>query len=131
MSYNHINSKVVDEARRIRESMVVDKCVSDHIFMYKPNSSSVHMREYLCSDSNCLELKFENCESLITENFTETVEDLNQYKNESSNFEDECALDEDFEDGNNQNAFDFITLPSYIALITGNMLQPVYILKDF
>ena len=31
----------------------------------------------------------------------------------------------------NQNVFDFITLPSDIALITGNMLQPVYILKIF
>ena len=40
--------------------------------------------------------------------------------------EDECALDEDFVD---VNVFDFITLTSYIALITGTMLQPVYILK--
>ena len=83
-----------------------------------------------------MELKFENCESLITANFDETVADfkynfINQYKNESSNSEDECILDEDFEDGNNQNVFDFITLPSYIALITGNMSQPVYILKIF
>ena len=45
--------------------------------------------------------------------------------------EDKYALDEDFDDGNNQNVFDFITLTSYIALITGNMLQPVYILKIF
>ena len=76
-----------------------------------------------------MELKFENCESLITAKFDETVADfkynlINQCENESSNSEDECALDEDFKDGNNQNVFDFITLPSYIALITGNMLQP-------
>ena len=45
--------------------------------------------------------------------------------------EDECVLAEDFEDGNDQNVFDFILLTSYIALITGDMLQPVYILKIF
>ena len=43
--------------------------------------------------------------------------------------EDKYALYEDFDDGNNQNVFDFITLTSYIALITGNMLQPVYMLQ--
>ena len=37
--------------------------------------------------------------------------------------EDECVLAEDFEDGNDQT--------SYIALMTGDMLQPVYILKIF
>ena len=111
--------------------MHLDKCMLGHIFAYQPNSSSVYMREYFCSCSNCLELKFENCESLITANFDETVVDLNQCENESSNSEDECTLDEDFENGNNHNVFDFIILPSYIALITGNMLQPVYILKIF
>lgn len=63
------------------------------------------MREYLCSFSNCLELKFEHSESLITANFGETVADLNQRENKSSNSEDECALDEDFKDGKNQNVF--------------------------
>ena len=63
------------------------------------------MREYLCSFSNCLELKFEHSESLITANFGETVADLNQWENKSSNSEDECALDEDFKDGKNQNVF--------------------------
>ena len=63
------------------------------------------MREYLCSFSNCLELKFEHSESLITTNFGETVADLNQCENKSSNSEDECALDEDFKDGKNQNVF--------------------------
>ena len=89
------------------------------------------MREYLCSCSNCLTLKFGNPESLITANLDETVADLNQCENESSNSEDEFALEEDFEDRNNQNVFDFISLPSYMALITGNMLQPVYILNIF
>ena len=65
MSYNHIDSKEVDEARCACESMVIDKCMSGHIFVYKPNSSSVYMREYLCSCSNCLKLKLENYESLI------------------------------------------------------------------
>ena len=83
------------------------------------------MREYICSCSTCLELKSENCESLITANFDETVAGLNQCENESSNSEDECALDENVEDGNNQNVFDFITLLSYTALITGNMLQTI------
>ena len=69
MPYNHIDSKVVDEARRVRKSMVIDKCMSGLIFVFKPNSSSVYMREYLCFCSNCLELQFENCESLITANF--------------------------------------------------------------
>ena len=62
------------------------------------------MREYPCSCSNCFELKFDNFESLITANFDEAVTDLNQCKNESRNSEDESALDEDFEDGNNPNA---------------------------
>ena len=69
--------------------------------------------------------------SLITANFDETVADLNQCENASSHSKDEHLLEEDFEDDNNENVFDFITLPSYIALITRNMLQPVYILKIF
>ena len=58
MSYNRIDSKVVHEARPVRESMVINKCMSGHIFVYKPNSNSVYMREYLRSCSNCLELNF-------------------------------------------------------------------------
>ena len=105
MSYNHIYVKVLDEVLRVSESMVVDKCISGHIFVYKPNSSSIYVREYLFSGSNYLKLKLENCESLITSNFNETVADLNQCENESNNSKDECALEEDFEDGNNQNVF--------------------------
>ena len=46
------------------------------------------MRIYLCSCSNCLELKFENCEKVITANFGETVAKSHQCENESSNSED-------------------------------------------
>ena len=80
ISYNHLDIKVVHEARRVRESMVIDKCMSGHEFVYKPNSNSIYKREYLCSCSNCLELKFENCESLITANFDQTVADINRVK---------------------------------------------------
>ena len=41
MSHNHIDSKAVDEALRVRESMIIDKCTSGHTFVYKPNSGSV------------------------------------------------------------------------------------------
>ena len=142
MSYNHIDSKVVDEARRVRESMVIDKCISGHIFVYKLNSSSVYIREYLCSCSNCLEFSSKQLlqgqryslkivKANFTANFDKTVADLNHYGNKSSNSEDECAPHAEFENGDNQNFFDFITLPSYIVSITGNMLQTAYILKIF
>ena len=86
------------------------------------------MKEYFCSFGSYLELKFENCENLIIGNLNETTE-LNEFDNQSRIFDEECIPDEHFANGNHQNVFDFIILPSYVALITGNTLQPPYISK--
>ena len=99
-----------------------------HVFTYKPSSHSIYMKEYFCSFGSCLELKFENCENLIIGNLNETTE-LNQFDNHSRVFDEEWIPDENFANGNHQNAFDFIILPKYVILITGNILQLSYILK--
>ena len=60
------------------------------------------MKECLCSFNGCLKLEFENCENLIIVYTNKTAKGEYEIENQFSDSEDECIIDQDFEDGNNQ-----------------------------
>lgn len=60
------------------------------------------MKECLCSCNGFLKLEFENCENLFIVNTNKTAKGEYEIENLFSDSEDECIIDEDFEDRNNQ-----------------------------
>ena len=49
-------------------------CVKQHLFIYKPNSTEIMCREYLCDCFECLQLNFDNC---CTSNQLDDIENTN------------------------------------------------------
>ena len=54
MMYAVIDPESLDSSRQMRDMLVLDGCMKGHIFLYKPNSTNVLFREYLCDCRNCL-----------------------------------------------------------------------------
>ena len=40
---------------------MIKPCMIGHLFVYKPRSETVLMREYLCDCEQCLALNFDRC----------------------------------------------------------------------
>ena len=78
-------------------------------------------REYLCDCLQCLQLDFHNCLKL-----SEIVEFIPPVS--SVCHEDECDLDADDID-QNEKVSEFVTTPSFVALVSEDSNEPVYILK--
>ena len=96
-----------------------------HLFIYKPRERDVLMREFLCACDNCLKLDLEQCLTFESDSLISSV------SNEAD--EDECELDA--ECINNVDAdealyrFDFVEVPSHVALVSGKMAEPLYFIK--
>ena len=43
------------------ESIEIKGCMKQHLFVYKPNSTEIMCREYLCDCFECLQLNFDSC----------------------------------------------------------------------
>ena len=85
--------------------------------IYKPGSSVVLFREYLCDCDQCLQFNFEKCNKII-----ESV------TNAAISYEEECNLDlDDIDEARKK--FEFVTVPSFVALVSGDPNEPVYILQ--
>ena len=49
-------------------------CMKQHLFIYKPNSTEIMCRRYLCDCFECLQLNFDNC---CTSNQLDDIENTN------------------------------------------------------
>ena len=97
----------------------LDGCMVSHIFEYKPDQTEVMMKEFLCDCEKCLQLCFDEC-----------CREENQNNDSQLEFEteDDCHLDEDNGDSGLQ-IFEFVTIPSFVSVITYYFCEPVYIIK--
>ena len=76
-------------------------------------------REYLCDCVSCLQFKLDGC-------FKEQVAADVDFPEDWEGFEDdECDKDID----QNQQIFDFVDVPSFVSLLTGNPAEPLYFVK--
>jgi len=116
MVYQHIDPVKIDKKRMSRDQFVIHGCMKQHLFDYNPGSSKVHCMEYLCDCTECLKFDFENC--VKTTNFTPVPID----------HEKECQLDVDGED-EHLKMFEFVGIDSFVALVSEDSNEPVYILK--
>ena len=123
MIYQHINPVKVDAKRMNRPQLPIAGCMKQHVPDYKPGSKKILYREYLCDCLQCLQLDFNNCLKL-SETSSESIPPVRPVCHE-----DECDLDADDID-QNENVFEFVTIPSFVALVSGNSNEAVYILKD-
>ena len=133
MIYQDIDPKILDRKRMEKKEHPIAGCMKQHLFEYKPGCSTILYREYLCDCVECLQFNFEKCVK-----FVESAKQAKPAKSASQpiqpsnsatiSYEDECNLDLDEAD-EGRKAFEFVTVPSFVALVSGDSNEPVYILK--
>ena len=90
-----------------------------HMFVYTPHSSNVMMEEFLCDCESCLTFNFEKC----------TIkEEVAQIHNSVKNAHDSWLEDDENGEKASQ-VFEFVEIPSYVALISDNSSEPFYFVK--
>ena len=97
MEYVHLDAKMTDERRCNRQGKPIHPCKIGNLFFYKPKCESVLMREYLCDCEQCLSLTFEKC---IHAGLDQKHKPLSQVDSNGDDelIDDECELDEDYDD---------------------------------
>ena len=90
-----------------------------HMFVYTPHSSNVMMEEFLCDCESFLSFNFEKCTR---------KEEVAQIHNRVENGDDSWLQDDENGEKASQ-VFEFVEIPSYVALISDNSLEPVYFVK--
>ena len=95
-----------------------------HLFDYKPGESGIYATEFLCDCDSCLNFCFEDCFRKET-----PLEESMLNESETSNVTtDDCYLDDSNED-RGQHVFEFVSIPSFVAVVSYNSCEPVYIIK--
>ena len=77
-------------------------------------------KEFLCDCLQCLQLDFDKCVKLSAENPVAPVDSIHH--------EDEGNLNVNEEDENHK-VYEFVAVPSFVALISEDSSEPVYIPK--
>ena len=104
-----------------RPQLPIAGCMKQHLFDCKPRSKMILCKEFLCDCLQCLQLDFDKCMKLSAEE--NPVAPVNSIYNE-----DEDNLDVDEEDESHK-VCEFVAAPSFVALISEDSNEPVYILK--
>ena len=124
MSYSVIDQAAVDRKRMEKKARKIDGCMVKHLFDYKPGESGIYATEFLCDCDSCLNFCFEDCFRKET-----PLEESMLNESETSNVTtDDCYLDDSNED-RGQHVFEFVSIPSFVAVVSYNSCEPVYIIK--
>ena len=123
MSYTSIEPKQLDQKRSERKGLVINGCMVQHMLLFKPNCNGVVAKEYLCDCIMCLALSFDNCENKEDTNENSTLEDINSGNNDS---EWHCDSEETVD---KNHIFEFVDAPSFVAVLSSNLNEPVYFIK--
>ena len=89
--------------------------MKQHLMVFAPNTD-VKTKEYLCDCTACLQLKFDECLQVSDET---DQEQTNKYDDEEYN-------DDVYQ---NHQIYDFVEIPSFVSLFTGNVNVPLYFVK--
>ena len=100
--------------------------MSQQIFEYVSNSKTVYNSEYLCECEECINLNFSSSLKEAIE-LDETAEQVNVESNAEIEEKNDCQLDEDADQANR--IYEFTAIPSFVAVITFSLNEPVYRIK--
>ena len=92
----------------------IKDCMKQHLFVYKPNSTEIMCREYLCNCFECLQLNFDNCCS------STQLDDI-----ENTDTEEEFDGQTEIE-YYGQHIFEFVDALLYVTLLSGRSMEPLY-----
>ena len=91
----------------------------EHMFVYTPHSSNVMMEEFLCDCETCLSFNFAK---------SSRKEEVAQIHNSVEIGGDSWL--QDYETGEKASqVFEFVEIPSSVALISDNSSEPAYFVK--
>ena len=120
MSYSNLDPAKIDRNRLTKDGLVIKGCMSKHKFEYVPNSNDVFNKEYLCDCQECINFNFHSCLKEVGD-----VENMNETQ-ESEHYDD-CLMVDENEKG--LKIFDFTDVPSFVAVVTFSLSEPIYIIK--
>ena len=123
MSYTSIESKELDRKRRKKKGLVINGCMIQHMLIFKPHCNDVVAKEYLCDCKMCLSLSFDKCENTKNINDNSILEEISAVNNDSEWF---CDSDETV---NKSYILKFVDVPSFVAVLSNNLNEPVYFIK--
>ena len=114
-NYKHLPSDEIVKSRAAQnDSMIIQDCMKQHLLVFMPNEP-VFCKEYLCSCNCCLQFNFKEC----------LEGDAPLYDDAVCN--DEYGDDEGEHDAlKSEQVFDFLHVPSFITLFSGNQNEPLY-----
>ena len=93
-------------------------CMKQHLIIFKPKEK-IFCKEYLCDFNSCLQFDFENCTN------EDAVHDDNNGDDNDSNCEEEINEEID----QSQQFFEFISVPSFVSLCSGTIIEPPYFVQ--
>ena len=105
-----------------KKGLVINGCMIQHMLIFKPHCNDVVAKEYLCDCKMCLSLSFDKCEN--TKNLNNSIlEEISSVNNDSEWF---CDSDETV---NKSHILEFVDVPSFVAVLSNNLNEPVYFIK--
>ena len=116
MSYVHLPVENLDKKRSGKDEIPIKSCMTGHLFVYTPDKDII--REYLCDCEECLYLNFLS----YVKNTSKFIRNNN---NDTDDSED-CLLDEE---NDPTKIFEFVTIPSFVAVISCNTSEPICFIK--
>ena len=118
-SYTNVSALKVT-AKRCEEAKPFDikNCIRQHMMVFE-TGKNVILKEYLCECDSCWRFKFKKCENKDFEADWKTP----------SKYNEEYLDGEEFEGNHDEQIFNFVVIPSFIALFTGVSTEPIYFLK--
>ena len=119
MSCDVVNPEQVNRKRMEKVPFVIKDCTRMHLFDYRPNNKTVFCREFLCDCVSCLDFDFDQC--LKENDNVQIIQDEEEV--DESYFLDYENIDEGMK------VYEFVEIPSYVALIAYNKIEPIYIIQ--
>ena len=91
--------------------------MAGHLFVYTPYKDVI-MQKYSCDSEECLGLNFLSC----VKNTSKFIKN----KNNDTDDSEDCLLGEE---NDPTKTFEFVTIPSFVAVIFFNTSEPIYFMK--
>ena len=116
-NYTHLPSDDIVKSRISQnDAMIIKDCMKQHLMIFSPNEP-VFCKEYSCSCNACLRFDFKECSG----------DDIPVYAelpcNYSGDNEEVDAIDK------TEHIFDFLNVPSFVSLFSGNQNETLYFVK--
>ena len=117
-------ANLTSERQAFNSSIELANCMKQHMIVSIPYGEIIY-KENLCDCTSCLQLKFSDFFYIqVSPDYDCDTSTVNELESEDgqSNGGDEII-------DRNQQVFDFVEVPSYVSLITGNIVEPLYFVK--